>query len=60
MTLLPISEAATFFKRFVHFMYVSTCMYVCVLRAHGSQKKALPALELELRMVVSDHMGAGN
>jgi hypothetical protein len=39
------------------------CMYVstqCVCRAQRSQKRALEPLELELWMVVSCHMDAGN
>ena len=32
----------------------------CVFGACGGQKRALDALELELQMVVSHHMGAGN
>ena len=33
---------------------------MCIPYAHGSQERALDLLELELRMVVSCHVGAGN
>jgi hypothetical protein len=32
----------------------------CVLSALGGQREASDLLELELQMVVSDHVGAGN
>ena len=42
-------------------MFLPTCMYaMCVPGACRGQKKALDLLELELRMVVSHHVGAGN
>ena len=39
------------------------CMHVCglyVYSALGGQKRTLDPLELELRTVVNDHVGAGN
>ena len=39
-------------------MYV--CMYACVPRAHGCQKKMLAPLEPELQVVVNCLVGAGN
>lgn len=41
-------------------MYMNTCTCVCVPRAHGSQKNVLTLLELELGMVLSNCIGAGN
>lgn len=36
------------------------CVYVLVSGAHGDQKRSLDALELELEMIVSLHVDAGN
>lgn len=35
-------------------------MYVCILDAHGGQKRGLYLVELELQMVASCHMGTRN
>lgn len=50
---------------FVYFLFllfvrmsILTCMYECV--PYGDQKRALKSLELELQMIVSHHVGAGN
>lgn len=40
---------------------IFACMYVCALSAHsahGSQRRVLDPLELELEMSVSHHVGA--
>lgn len=41
------------------------CLHICLCTrcipcAHGGQKWALDPLQLQLHMVVRDHMGAGN
>jgi hypothetical protein len=45
-------------------MYVIVCMHVCApcmrLVPTESRKRVSDPLELELQMVVSHHMGAGN
>ena len=42
-------------------MYMYVCMYaMCVPGAHRSQNRAKDPLELELKMVVRCHVGAGN
>jgi hypothetical protein len=49
--------------RFVYFIgisVVSTCVYMDHMCAHGGQKQASDPLELELQVVVSCHVGAGN
>lgn len=33
---------------------------MCVLAAHGGQKRTLDLLKLELQIIVNCHMGAGN
>lgn len=35
-------------------------MYVCVPHAHGSHKKLWAPLELELQMIMNQHVGADN
>ena len=44
-------------------MYIGVCLTDCVPHvssARGGQKTAWDALKLELQMVMSFHMGAGN
>ena len=48
---------------FYYFIYMSVlpiCLSVCHAHARGSQKRSLDPLELQLEMVVSCHVGAGN
>lgn len=40
-------------------MCVYTCI-MCIPSAHGSQRRALDALELEFQMIVCYHVRSGN
>lgn len=41
-------------------LYIVCVLHLCVLGAHGSQRKASDPLEMELQMVVNYHVGTWN
>lgn len=48
------------FLKVIYLVYVFACFACIQVCAPGGQKVALDALELELQVFVSYHMGAGN
>lgn len=53
-------ERLFFFLKVIYLVYVFACFALIQVCAPGGQKVALDALELELQVALSHHMGAGN